>query len=296
MGKSATITSLLATAGICMAMPTGCGVFDAGQDDTDATTYSDTATARDSSTFLEDVTLLLDEGGRTDSAAADQGVYIDIHAADGESVGGDDGRDVVEGQDAQAPDYGIGEDVIVSADAATDTALPAEIRMPCTDADTHSDCPDGFTCESIAKGGFYCRPPQECSLDGLTGLPELVTALISDGGQVPVFVKLVVEVEMGPPTCSMEQCLPRECCRTCSASLHVADSAMPIIIRGTDSQNTIGCTGHDSSDQTQCDAIECGPLVPAEKYVIWGSIRMFNPWELAVDGFCPMSEAQPAVD
>lgn len=294
MGKSATIAAVLAAAGILMIISPGCGVFDAGLDDTDAAIALDTLAAEDSMAFLNDVTILRDHGATTDTAMADAVAPVDSYATDSESTGNDDARDTVESQDAQAPDYGTGEDTVVSTDVQTDIADLVAVRIPCTDA--YTDCPDGFTCESLVKGDSYCRPPQECSLDGLTGLPELVSALISDGGQAPVFVKLAVGVEMGPVTCSMEQCPPHECCRTCSASLHVADSGMPIIIRGTDGQNTVGCSGHESSDQTPCDLLVCSPLARAETYVIWGSIRMFNPWELAVAGFCPLSEAQPAVD
>lgn len=295
MGKPGTILAVVTSTAICLALSWGCSLSDLGQFDADNESTQDAVTATDTVVFLDDVTILRDNGYYADTpAAVDTTVDLDATVVASDATMGDEGaRDVVDMNDASAPDVPADGTEQVN-DAADDTGNDiSALRLPCVDADT--DCPEGYTCESTAKDGSYCRPPQNCSLDGLTTLEGLIAALLVDVDGAPIFVKMAVTVDMGPKTCSMEECTAaNKCCRSCTASMIVADAEIPIVIRGNDI--TLGCAGHESSDGSWCSELECAPLMPNETYVIWGSIRKFHPLELAMDGFCPLSDAQPAVD
>ncbi len=253
------------------------------------------AAVEDSVGFLDDVTMLRDQGSPADTAAAvDTNVGLDAIVV-GSDVANDNGAaDAVELTDAAYGDLPVSHDGEQPIDAPGDDGGVSDIRIPCTSADT--DCPAGFTCESTSKAGSYCRPPQKCSLDGLTDLNDLVRALLTDDSELPIFVKIAATVKMGPKTCSMEQCGAGECCRDCYASMTVADSEIPIVIHAADGSTSATCTGKDSSDGSWCRELECKPLVPLETYVIWGSIRIHSPIELVMDGACLLSDAQTAVD
>lgn len=293
-----TITIALLSLGVLSGMVTGCAGFNTGTEDFDVIS-SDIALGQDTIGFLDEATVLTDTGWHMDTT-----VISDIFVPSDTSEPFDTGL-----QDQGAADVAFADsfesdselaDIVGSDDSRNEDTygdIPADtgIRIPCTDA--LIDCPPDYTCESTARNGSYCRPPQMCSTDGLTSIQDLLAGLLLVNDQIPIFIKLSVQVEMGQRTCSPEECDSTDkCCRDCFASIRIEDLADPVIlIRGKES-NPVGCSGFESSDGSDCGELVCRPLTPGTRYVLWGSLRKMNPWELQLDGSCPESEALDAVD
>lgn len=293
-----TITIALFSLGVLAGLTSGCAMSSNGPEDFDVV-ISDVAMGQDTIGFLDEATVLTDTGWHMDTT-----VNWDITVPPDTSEPFDTGYQDQGAADIASADTFVSDseladivdsDQSVPEDASADIPAVTDIRIPCTDA--LIDCPPDYTCESTARNGSYCRPPQMCSTDGLTSIQDLLAGLLLVNDQIPIFIKLSVQVEMGQRTCSPEECDSTDkCCRDCFASIRIEDLADPVIlIRGKES-NPVGCSGFESSDGSDCGELVCRPLTPGTRYVLWGSLRKMNPWELQLDGSCPESEALDAVD
>ncbi len=286
-----TITIAMFSLGVLAGFTNGCAMSSNGPEDFDVV-ISDVAMGQDTIGFLDEATVLTDTGWHMDTT-----VNWDITVPPDTSEPFDTGYQDQGAADIASADTFVSDseladivdsDQSVPEDASADVPAVTDIRIPCSE---ETECPAGFKCVATTKNGSYCQPPQECTTDGLTSIDDLLAGLLLVNDQIPIFIKLLVNVEMGERTCSPEECDSTDkCCKDCFASIRIADLDGQVILIQGNKDNPVGCSGNN------CDEMECTPPIPGTKYILWGSLRKRIPWELQLEGSCPESEVPDAVD
>lgn len=292
-----TITIALLSLGVLAGFTNGCAMFNTGTEDFDVLT-SDVAIGQDTIGFLDEATVLTDTGWHMDTSVIWDIVIPPDTTTPIDTGVQDEGAVDIASADTFEPDSELADivdsDESLHEDVSGDIPTETGIRIPCS---VKTECPADFDCVSTARTGSYCQPPQICSTDGLTSIKDLLSGLLLVNDQVPIFIKLSVQVEMGQRTCSPKECdSSNKCCRDCFASIRIEDLAEPVVLIRGKENNPVGCSGFESNDGSDCGELECRPLIPGTQYILWGSLRKMNPWELQLEGSCPESEALDAVD
>jgi hypothetical protein len=224
--------------------------------------------------LLPDAVLIGEEGFRPDAITGDPGTTDAGATLDP----GLPSSDAMAPEDASMPDPG-------EADVPGDPdVLEPDALLPCGDDGTV--CEPGMTCLFDEEGGGRCVPVGKCSDEGTVDLLDLAQQLLVGED---LFVKVAAPVWVGPPSCSLVEC-PKDdpCCNACFAQLFIGDETLPIVLLGSDV--TFGCRG------SSCDfAQSCRPLVPGNRYRVWGHVHLFGPRaEFQVEGFCLFEEGDSA--
>lgn len=168
-------------------------------------------------------------------------------------------------------------DIVVHHDACPDTAIEDAVdQLACEDGGT--DCPVKSTCVEDDDGKRHCIEIDQCSEDGAIDVAELIESLLTGK---KVHVKVLAEVWIGKPACSMMPCPESNpCCNACWAPLLIGGQELPILLLGNGM--SIGCQG------TSCDFDEeCSPMQPGASYWVWGNASLLGgAAQLSVDGYC----------
>ena len=136
-----------------------------------------------------------------------------------------------------------------------------------SEIDDCGGCPKGYACQA-----GECVYAAQCDNTGLVDLDAL--GPIMNGA----FVKLKGEIQVGKPSCSLQECSKdNPCCQSCFAPLKLG----PLTLKGDGF--SIGCLGTNCDYQQKCTPFDMQNAI----YIIWGRLMVSGfDLELQVQGFC----------
>jgi hypothetical protein len=211
-----------------------------------------------------------DMAAPADGAASDPGSWWDT-PADAASDPGIPFADLPAGDTPQKHDAPPPGDLPVGGDNGF-------IGPPCGPGG--EPCGPGQACVTNTDGESSCAPLGECSGKGAIDLGELVSLLLSGGGDL--HVKVMAMPWAGRPSCTLQPCpSDRPCCNTCFAPLFIGAEGFPIALMGQGV--AVGCQGNE------CDVLDlCRPFDQGAWYWVWGVASiMGGKAQFLVEGYCP---------